>query len=67
MKAIPIDYIKELIEVLQDCKQDEEEKRGGLFKNMLYCNARINCLNDLLKYWEEDSKEWTNESNINVK
>ena len=29
MKAIPIDYIKELIEVLQDCKQDEEEKRGG--------------------------------------
>lgn len=64
MKAIPIKYIQDYITALKDCKEDSEVNAGGYLKNMLYCNARINCLNDLLEYWAEDSEEWTDEEEI---
>lgn len=55
---IPISYIQEIIQSLNECKYDEETPKNEEFKNILYCNARINALEDLIKYWNEDKDDY---------
>ena len=58
MKDIPIKYIEELIEALEECEYDQEVSKDKVFINKLWCISRKNTLTDLIKYWKEDMNDW---------